>query len=128
MTREETRQAYLSYIDCLNGQDWANLHRHVAEDVVYNGKQVGLQGYQAMLASDFKAIPDLSFNVSRLVCDPPMIASRLEFDCTPVGHLFDLPVNGRQVRFSENVFYEIYDGKIKRVWSVIDKAAVEAQI
>jgi predicted ester cyclase len=36
-----------------------------------------------------------------------MIASRLWFVCTPVGTLADLPVNGKRVQFSENVFYEI---------------------
>ena len=57
-----------------------------------------------------------------------MIASRLWFDCTPVGTLSDLLVNGKRVQFSENVFYEIETGRIRNVWSVIDKAAVAAQI
>ncbi|SCZ21929.1 SnoaL-like polyketide cyclase [Afifella marina DSM 2698] len=57
-----------------------------------------------------------------------MIASRLWFDCTPSGRLFDLPVNGKRVQFSENVFYEVENGRIRNVWSVIDKAAVVAQL
>jgi predicted ester cyclase len=32
------------------------------------------------------------------------------------------------VSFSENVFYEFRDGKIREVWSVIDKAAIESQL
>jgi predicted ester cyclase len=32
------------------------------------------------------------------------------------------------VRFDENVFYAFEDGKIRRVWSVIDTAAIAAQI
>lgn len=128
MSSEDTRKAYQRYIDCLNSRDWDNLHLHVAEDVEYNGKVVCVEGYRNMLIGDCKAIPDLFFNISQLVCDPPMIASRLDFNCTPVGELFDLPVNGRRVRFSENVFYELLDGKISKVWSVIDKAAIQAQI
>ncbi len=57
-----------------------------------------------------------------------MIASRLWFDCTLVGSLSGLPVNGKRVQFSENVFYEIETGRIRNVLSVIDKAAVAAQI
>jgi predicted ester cyclase len=57
-----------------------------------------------------------------------MIASRLWCGCTPVGTLFDLPVNGKRVQFRESVFYEIETGRIRKVWSVIDKAAVAAQI
>lgn len=128
MTREEAKQIYQRYIVCLNSRDWDNLHLHVAEDVEYNGKLVGVEGYRTMLLRDCAAIPDLFFKISQLVCDPPMIASRLDFHCTPVGSLFDLPVNGRRIRFSENVFYELTDGKISKVWSVIDKEAIKAQI
>jgi predicted ester cyclase len=57
-----------------------------------------------------------------------MLAARLAFDCTPKGEFLGLPVNGRRVAFTENVFYEFRDGKIAQVWSVIDKAAIEAQL
>ena len=39
-----------------------------------------------------------------------------------------LPVNGKRVSFTENVFYEFREGKIYAVWSVIDKAAIEGQV
>jgi predicted ester cyclase len=39
-----------------------------------------------------------------------------------------LAVNGERVTFCENVFYEFESGKIRQVWSVIDKAAIEAQL
>lgn len=128
MTREEIVESYQAYIACLNRQDWQDLHHHVADRVEYNGATIGLDGYRDMLVADFRAIPDLSFNIAVFVCDPPMIASRLAFDCTPVGQLFGLPVNGTRVRFDENVFYEFREGKIRRVWSVIDKSSVAAQI
>lgn len=128
MTYDDIKDAYRQYIACLNRQDWANLHRYVADDVKYNGRMLGLVGYRNMLTQDFMAIPDLSFNIEQLVCDPPMIASRLAFDCTPIGQLFGLQVNGTRVRFDENVFYEMRDGKVQNVWSVIDKAAIAEQI
>ncbi|SMX33701.1 ester cyclase [Actibacterium lipolyticum] len=128
MTHDEIADLYRGYIACLNSQDWVNLHRYVADDVQHNGKCIGLSGYKSMLVEDFKAIPDLSFNITRLVCEPPMIASGLTFDCTPIGNLFGLPVNGTRVQFEENVFYEFKNGKIQDVWSIIDKAAIAAQI
>lgn len=128
MTRDQIIAAYTGYIDCLNRQDWDNLHRFVGTEATYNGEVVGLEGYRAMLVDDFKAIPDLFFNVTRIAADPPVIASRIAFDCKPVGELFGLPVNGRRVRFTENVFYEFSEGRIQNVWSVIDKAAIVAQL
>jgi predicted ester cyclase len=56
------------------------------------------------------------------------VASRLSFDCSPKGTLFGIHVNGKRVVFTENVFYEFQDKKIDKVWSVIDKFAIESQI
>ncbi|MBZ9935164.1 ester cyclase [Mesorhizobium sp. BR1-1-16] len=128
MTPEALSAIYRGYIDCLNRQDWAVLGSFVDEAVEYGGTTIGLAGYRAMLERDFEAIPDLRFVIQLLVSDPPHIASRLQFDCTPRGLLFDLPVNGKRVQFAENVFYEFADGKIRTVWSIIDKAAIAQQI
>ncbi len=81
-----------------------------------------------MLERDFEEIPDLQFNIEMLVTEPPFVASLLRFDCTPKGVFLGLPVNGKRVAFAENVFYRFRSGKIEEVWSVIDKATIEAQL
>jgi predicted ester cyclase len=128
MTNADLSGIYRAYIACLNRQEWPNLGRFVDENVRYNGERVGLSGYRAMLEGDFRAIPDLHFDIQLLVCEPPRVASRLSFDCTPGGMLFGLPVNGSRVSFAENVFYEFRDGRIETVWSVIDKAMIASQL
>ena len=50
------------------------------------------------------------------------------FDCPPKGELFGLPVKGKRVSFTENVFYQFTSGKIEIVWSVIDQAAIKGQL
>src|SRR5262245_18697018 len=110
MTRDELIKRYRGYIDCLNRQRWDELGQFVQDHVRYNGAEIGLTGYRSMLEGDFRAVPDLRFNIDLLVSDPPRIAARLHFDCTPIGMLFDLPVNGRRVQFEENVFYEFAEG------------------
>jgi predicted ester cyclase len=119
---------YRDYIACLNKQDWQRLGLFVHDDVRRNGQPFGLANYRAMLERDFDEIPDLSFDIRLLVAEPPYLASRLAFDCTPKGTFLGLPVNGRRVSFAENVFYEFRNDKIAQVWSVIDKAAIEAQL
>lgn len=128
MTVSELTERYRGYIDCLNSQNWPELGRFVDDEVQYNGQHIGLDGYRQMLERDFRAIPDLRFNIGLLIAEPPRVACQLRFDCTPVGELFGFPVNGRRVTFNENGFYEFRDGKIREVWSVIDKAAVGAQL
>lgn len=128
MTKAELSEIYRGYIACLNGQDWQRLGEFVHDEASHNGRPFGLAGYRAMLEKDFLQIPDLRFNITLLICEPPHIASRLDFDCTPLGEFLGLPVNGRKVSFSENVFYRFRDGKIDQVWSVVDKAAIEVQL
>jgi predicted ester cyclase len=128
MNGADLADLYRDYIACLNKQDWPNLGQFVADDVSRNGERLGLSGYRQMLERDFREIPDLSFNIQLLIAEPPYVASRLNFDCTPKGRFFGLDINGRRVSFTENVFYRFKDGKIAEVWSVIDKAAIEAQV
>lgn len=128
MNKADLSDIYRNYIACLNKQDWTNLEKFVLDDVHYNGLRVGISGYREMLEKDFCKIPDLYFNIQLLISDPPFIASRLAFDCTPKGNFLGLDVNGKKVSFTENVFYEFRSGKIWQVWSVIDKAAIEAQL
>jgi len=128
VTGDDLADLYRAYIACLNRQDWAALGQFVHDDVAHNARPLGLAGYRAMLERDFREIPDLRFNIELLISGPPSIAARLKFDCTPVGTFLGLAVNGRRVSFCENVFYEFCEGRIRQVWSVIDKAAIEAQL
>ena len=128
MTREDLSDIYRAYIACLNQQDWPKLEQFVHDDVHYNGQQIGLSGYRKMLDRDFDEIPDLLFNVQLLISEPPYMASRLAFDCSPKEKFLGLDVNGKKVSFAENVFYQFREKKIENVWSVIDKAAIEAQL
>ncbi|MER8836495.1 ester cyclase [Mesorhizobium sp. M0909] len=128
MTKSDLSDRYRGYIACLNKQDWPNLGRFVDDEVIHNGRKLGLSGYLEMLVRDFDEIPDLYFDIQLLVADPPYVASRLSFDCVPRGTFLGLDVSGKRISFAENVFYEFQRGKIGQVWSVIDKTAIEAQL
>jgi predicted ester cyclase len=128
MIKSDLSNIYRGYIACLNQQDWPKLEKFVHDEVYYNGQRIGMLGYREMLEKDFYEIPDLYFDIQLLISDPPYIASRLKFDCTPKGKFLGLQVDGKRVSFSENVFYEFRGEKIWQVWSVIDKPAIEAQL
>lgn len=128
MIETDLADIYKDYIACLNRQDWPTLRQFVHDDVHYNGQRVELSGYREMLERDFREIPDLHFNIELLISDPPRIASRLGFVCSPKGTFLGLRIDGKQISFAENVFYEFLGGKIAQVWSVIDKTAIETQL
>ncbi len=122
------REKYLAYLDCLNRQAWDELSNFVSDNAHHNGRPFGLTGYRQMLIRDFKDIPDLQFRPTLIVCEPPFVAARLEFTCTPAGDFLGLQIDGQTITFSEHVTYEFEDGKIVRVWSILDKLAIEKQI
>ena len=128
MTVPTLGERYLAYIDRLNRRDWNGLRDFVADDVIYNGESIGFAAYRAMLVTNCNDIPDLQFVIGMVVADGAHLASRLPFDCTPVGFFMGLPVNGRRVTSSENVFYRFDRVRIAEVWSVVDKSAIEAQL
>ena len=128
MNSAELQDFYGAYIACLNARDWDALDRYVHPDAQHNGRPFGVAGYRSMLERDVREIPDLRFTVAFTVCEPPRIAARLGFDCHPARHFLGLPIDGRHVTFTENVFYELRDGRIAKVWSLIDKAAIEAAL
>ena len=126
--KPDLSDVYRNYIACLNRQDWPKLGQFVHDEVIHNGRRIGLSGYVEMLVRDFDQIPDLYFNVELLISDPPFVASRIRFDCRPKGKFLGLNVNRTRISFSENVIYAFRSEKIIQVWSVIDKAAIEAQL
>lgn len=128
MTAPELESIYHRYLACLNAQAWLELGAFVHDAVIHNGRHLGLTGYRDMLKRDFMAIPDLHFEAELLIVQPPRLASRLRFHCAPKAKFLGLDVNGKTVSFAENVMYEFVDGKIAQVWSVVDKAAIEAQL
>lgn len=128
MTPSRLADLYRAYVACLNARAWGSLERFVDAEVRRNGERLGLAGYRAMLERDVLEIPDLRYDVQLLVSEPPRLASRLRFDCTPRGRFLGLDVGGRRVSFAENVLYELRGERIAEVWSVIDRAAIEEQL
>ena len=120
--------SYREYIECLNRRDLSELGRFVSDDVTHNGEPFGLVGYKRMLEGDYEDIPDLHFHIELVVADSSTVGARLAFDCTPKGNFLGLDVDGRRVSFHENVFYRYDKGLISEVWSIIDRAELEAQL
>lgn len=118
---------YRDYLACLNERRWDDLGQFVADDVVHNGRRLGLSGYRAMLEADTWAIPDLQFLPTLLFTDGEFVSCRLLFECTPQHAFLGFEPTGERISFAEHVFYRLEDGRIAEVWSVIDVAAIREQ-
>ncbi|MEN4904401.1 ester cyclase [Luteimonas sp. TWI1437] len=128
MRKLESEAIYRDYIACLNARDWVRLGQFAHDDGRHDDGPLGLDGDRAMLENDLAQIPDLHFEIERLIADPRQVACRHRFDVTSRGEFLGLPVNGRRITFCEHALCAFRDQKIHEVWSIIDKAAVEAQL
>ena len=80
-----------------------------------------------MLVDDVRAIPDLHYGIDLLVADEDLVSARLWFDCSPQGSFLGIEVDGRRMTFAEHVLYRLRQGRIERVWSLLDRDAVRDQ-
>lgn len=120
-------EIYRNYLACLNDRRWSALGEYVADDVVHNGRALGLSGYRAMLEADTHAIPDLEFVAEILLADDHVVSCRLFFQCTPQHQFLGFEPTGQRVSFAEHVFYRFDGGRIHEVHSLIDRDAIRQQ-
>lgn len=123
-----TETFYRNYIDCLNCGNLEQLSNFIQDKVTYNGKEITLKDYEESRLKERKAIPDLFYHIELLVTNADTIACRLNFNCTPTGEFMGIKPNGNKAIFSENVFYELTQGKISSVLSLVDIDAIRKQI
>ena len=126
MTRDLER-IYRDYIDTLNERRFEHLDQFVHDQLVYNDAAIAREQYVAMLVDDVRAIPDLHYGIDLLVASEDLVSARLWFDCSPQGSFIGIEVDGRRMTFAEHVLYRVRQGRIERVWSLLDRDAVRAQ-
>ncbi|OPX10372.1 ester cyclase [Mycobacterium sp. AT1] len=127
MNDDDLLETYRNYLACLNDRRWSALGDYVADDVVHNGRALGLNGYRAMLESDTHAIPDVEFVPEILLADDRVVSCRLFFQCTPEHEFLGFEPTGQRVSFAEHVFYRFHGGRISEVHSLIDRDAIRQQ-
>jgi predicted ester cyclase len=131
LSTRELEDLYRAYIACINAQTTArDLPRFCHDEVVHNAKRHDLASYRGLMEEAFAAVPDIVFGIATVVADEDAqrVAARLEFSGTPTGPLAGVKPNGRSVHFSEYVTYSFRDGKIDRVWSIVDWASYRWQL
>jgi predicted ester cyclase len=119
---------YRTYLDTLNERRLDDLVHHVADELTYNGEPMTRRQYQDLIAADLAAVPDLVYEAHLVVADGEHVACRLVFACTPQREFLGFTPNGRRLVFAEHVFYRFHEGRIAEVWSLIDRAAIAAQV
>jgi predicted ester cyclase len=118
MTNDELAAFYRRYNECCNAHGFDDLGEFVANDVLINGADRGLDTYAEALLFVVRAFPDYRWELRHLVVDAPWIAAHLWDTGTHGGAFVGVEPTGRSVRAAEFAFYRIDDGKIAEVWGM----------
>jgi predicted ester cyclase len=128
MANADLEIRYREYLDVLNERRLDDLVHYVHDELSYNGQTMTRRQYRDLIAADVTAIPDLFFDAHIIVASGDQVACRLVFDCTPQQEFLGFSPNGKRLIFAEHVFYLFHDGRIAAVSSLIDRAAIAAQL
>ena len=128
MTSTDLEAHYRAYLTALNERRLDDLVHYVDDELTYNGSAMTRRRYRDLLAADVVAVPDLVYDPHIVVVSGDRVACRLVFDCHPEREFLGFTPDGRRLVFAEHVFYRFRDGRIAEVSSLIDRAAIAAQL
>ncbi|KAI1103453.1 SnoaL-domain-containing protein [Jackrogersella minutella] len=120
LSREQLEKVYRAYVEIFNSRrtetDYAK-YVHQPERML-NNKALARRVMDDALA----AIPDLHVQIHTLIADEKLqrVAVWLKFTGTPIKEYAGLVADGRAVQFTEHATYQFVDGKIQRIWGVMD--------
>lgn len=127
LSRARLEEVYRAYVDTVNGRrtktDYA---KYVNQpEAALNNRALARRIVEDTLA----AIPDLHVTIHHLIADErsQRLAVWLEFRGTPIKDYAGLVADGRTVSFNEHATYQFVDGKIQRIWGVMDLDAARRQ-
>jgi len=128
MTENHVGDRYRGYLACLNEKRFGDLAEFVHDSVAHNDRMLTVVEFQDLLRRDAAEIPDLYYEIERLVVEGEQVACRIRFNCTPATSFRGLPSAGRPISFVEHVFYRYQEGRIAQIWSLIDMDAIRDQL
>ena len=129
----QTTTCQQAWIDGLNRGDVSVADRVFAADCVIhiNGSpdpNLGVAGFQQMVAGLLAAFPDLRFAIEDQVVAGDKVATRWVAEGTHSAPLGPVAATGRRVRVEGHILDRVTDGRIVERWEQWDEAGMMRQL
>ncbi|KAM3497058.1 hypothetical protein MY10362_009575 [Beauveria mimosiformis] len=131
LTSLDLRKFYTDYIDSINTRTMRDRFQEFCRGVVvHNYFSYVRRQYRGLIESSFDEISGLRFTIERLIVneETQQVAARLAFTGVPTKNFRGIAPTGNPVSFGEHALYQLEEGRIKQVWSLLDLAAYQASI
>lgn len=96
--------------------------------VTAGGRQLDLDGLDAMMDATFTAFPDLTVSAVRTICDGETVVTEEVMEGTHVGHFAGLAPTGRRVRLPLCHVTRVRDDKVVERVAYYDTAQLLRQL
>ena len=123
-----TATDYCAYLGALNARRFDALDAFVDDHVTHNGVPMTRAGYCAMIGTSVATVPDLHFSGDVLLVEGDKMAARVALSGTPQHPFMGAEPTGRPIAIAEHVFYQLREGRISEVWSLMERDAVAVQL
>jgi predicted ester cyclase len=124
----ELAAVYRRYNATCNAHAFDRLDEFVAEELEVNGEPQTRTEYVAGLGAVIRAFPDYTWQLHRLLVDPPWVSAHFFDSGTHRGTWLGIPATGRRVHTQEFALYRWADGRIVEVWVTADNLRALEQL
>lgn len=131
LSKGDLEAAVTAFFDSINARTMASELPGICHDnLTHNGRGLTLDIYLGLVSKGFQCMPDAQFKIQDIVADEgaQLVFVRLLQNCTPVEEIAGLVPNGRTVDMAEHSFYQFDDGKISKMWPLVDWEGARRQM
>jgi predicted ester cyclase len=126
---EENKAIVQSYMaEILSGGNLAVAGNYFSEEVAFNGGQPSKEIVAVMFRLFRTAFPDLQVTIEDQIAAGDKVATRVTFQGTHLGPIWDILPSGRRVTFSGIALDRIAGGKIVEMWHEADFMTLRMQL
>jgi len=125
----DLRAHYSNYISHINARSYQTFSDFVSDGIVHNDSQpMSVQLYAQIIIDGQASFRDQKFEIQMLVLENDdsegngSLAARLRLTYIPDSEQGKSVEEAKVAEFYEHVFYRFENGKIVRVWSLLDGA------
>ena len=127
-SREDLREFYARYVHLANTRDFDGMRELLHDEVHLGETAVPRDAIIAEFRKHTDAVPDIHWEVQDLVIEGNNIAARVLDTGTPAAEWNGIAPNGSSFTIAETAFYEVVDGRFRRMWYLMDVASLRSQL
>ncbi|TRX88338.1 hypothetical protein FHL15_010776 [Xylaria flabelliformis] len=131
LSKSGLEDAVKAFFNSINDRTMASeLPKICHSELTHSGNKLTLDVYLQLAEKGMMAVPDVQLTIQNIVADSDAqrVFVRLEHQCTPVKEVEGLVPDGQSVKFAETSIYQFDDGKISRMWPIVDWEGAKRQM